>query len=178
MIRKLLLLVLVAAAVLSFNCSRGTIIPIKARAWFNYLFVNMYVDIWKGSLDVTRVGSIANATITVNKTYRYGVFSNCNINSKHIIYDQVASQFKGVVRYTIYHDQDVLESKEVRSSRGWRGGNDSPDDFWHEPMFVFWMPYDDKYNTVTVEMEVIEADPTFMDNRKNVFWSIRGEWLP
>ena len=176
-LKKIVLFILLAS-LLFIAPIRHAVIPKVARAWFNIIFRDLYVDIWKGQLDVTMPGSIVNATISTSDTYRYAVFINCNINKGYITSYHNSMKFKGVIRYTIYHEGEVLESHDIRSSYGWRGWNGMPDNFWSEHMFNFWMPYNDKYDTITIEMEVLEADPSYLEKREVINWSVRGEWVP
>jgi hypothetical protein len=166
------------AALLSFTLFYRQIIPRDTLALINSCRDDMYDEIWKGNLDLTRKGSTANATIYSNKVFRYGVFANCNINNVHITYDSVQAEFKGTIKYTVYNNGKIIESNVVTSSRGWRGGRIPQKNFWRESLFPFWMPYADKYETVTIQMEVLEPDPTFLEKRSNVYLSIRGEWVP
>jgi hypothetical protein len=166
------------AVLLSLVLSYRQIIPRDTLALINSFRNDIYNEIWKGALDLTRKGSTANATISSNKMFRYGVFANCNIDDVHIVYSRGDIQFNGIIKYTIYNDGEVVETKVVESSQGWRGGNGEQEDFWRESLFPFWMPYADKYETVTIQMEVLEPDPTFLEKRSNVYLSIRGEWVP
>lgn len=142
------------------------------------VFKELNVEVWNGDLDTTKPGSIVNATISVSDTNRYGVYANYDIDKRYIDNIPKKIKFNGVIKYTIYHKGYVLDTQTVRSSYGWQGWNNKPDNFWSELMFEFWMPYNDKYNNITLEMEVIEADPASFDNRENIYWSVKGNWTP
>lgn len=153
--------------------------PIMLRTWYNFFTSNdMYSDVWVGNVDVTQVCKSTNATIFINKTYKYAVFANCDIKRSDIVYDGISNKFQGKIKYSIYYNNGDVDTYINKSSKGWVSGNKSSGDSWSEEMFTFWMPYKDKYDTITIEIEVMEADPHFFDKRSNVYWSIAGAWTP
>lgn len=156
-----------------------SLIPRDTIALCNYLFKEMYVDLWTGELDFTKVGSKENATITTSSTFRYAVFANCDIDRLYLVNDSLGNRFKGTIKYTVYSDKQAIDAKTVKSSIGWLGCYGRQDDNCRsEDMFQFWMPYNGEYDTITIEMEVLEADSTYLDKRTNVYMSVGGEWLP
>lgn len=175
---KKLILIVFALSLLLIGPIRRAIIPKYTRAWCNLIFRNLVVEVWSGNFDVTTNGTSINATMHSDNTYKYNVFMNYNIDRDYIIFKPNEIKFKGIIRYTVHSNGKIIDSHDIRSSYGWQGWNDMPDDFWSESLFEFWMPYNDEFDSVTIEMEVLEGDPSYLKNKKNAYLSIKGAWNP
>jgi hypothetical protein len=157
---------------------RRFVIPKTVRLWSNYLMSEDGIeDIMLIDGDVLNGTSPIVFNLRMKKTSRVGICARYDSSSTPgRMFEK--SHYNGLLKVSVKNGGTVLGSFAANSTMQHFYNESSAIAKYTEVLHTFDMPYSDKYEDVTVHMDVVKRDPSYEGGKVNLYWAICDVWYP